>query len=126
MIPTTTSFILLAVAASRCLGAPIAAAPPLQGSSPGNWSTLTCTSPGATDAATDPALRWGELDVAAAWNAVALSWNNDPPKAGDNPLPFPEMVSNFFNGPEQWNCQDIGNVPCSTTVECTQTNHPAG
>jgi hypothetical protein len=36
------------------------------------------------------------------------------------------MVSSFFNGPEQWNCQDIGDIPCSTTAECTQTHHPVG
>jgi hypothetical protein len=91
-----------------------------------NWPQVTCTDPGSTNAALDPATRWFDVDADRAWLAVVGSLNEEGFSGGTGSLSFPEVVSNFFHGPEQWNCQDIGNTACSTTIECSQTNHPAG
>ncbi|KAF2188885.1 hypothetical protein K469DRAFT_748124 [Zopfia rhizophila CBS 207.26] len=90
------------------------------------WAKKTCKDKGVTDASLEPATRWNSLDTRNALSAANYAWNHNPVEEGHIRLSYPMMVSNFFQGPEQWNCQDIANVPCSTTIKCDETNYPAG
>lgn len=90
------------------------------------WSNAQCTQSALANAAADPSKRWAAADANGAWNAAIAAWNNGQPADGNIALPFSESISNFFHGPESWNCQDIGDIPCSGAVQCSDTNHPAG
>jgi hypothetical protein len=129
MKPFTQSILLALITVGSALPAP-APAPaltpdptPLSGRAPLTFPGLESA---ITDAAAPPHLRWSEVDTEEAWLAVARAWNSEALPAGDVQLPFTEYVSNFFHGPEQWTCQDIGSIPCSGIVQCHDTNHPAG
>jgi len=42
-------------------------------------------------------------------------------------LTFPQMIANFFQGPDNTQCeQTSARDQCSATVVCDQVNHPAG
>ncbi|KAI5460680.1 hypothetical protein BGZ63DRAFT_425168 [Mariannaea sp. PMI_226] len=93
----------------------------------GNWTQVSCTDYGVTDAAMPSNQRWTALDANGAWSEVTNAWNNDPAPDGDLTLQFPEWLMNYFHGPDNWNCQDINNGGCSPGVlQCGDTTHPAG
>jgi predicted signal transduction protein with EAL and GGDEF domain len=90
------------------------------------WQTVNCSVSPITDATAEAASRWAAADVNTAWNAAVAAWEGYTPTAGGTDLTFTEFISNFFNGPDGFDCQFIDNTECSTTVECANTNHPAG
>jgi hypothetical protein len=90
------------------------------------WQTVNCSVSPITDASADAASRWAAADVDTAWAAVVAAWEGYTPSSGGTTLTFTEFISNFFSGPDGFDCQFIDNTECSTTVECGDTNHPAG
>lgn len=90
------------------------------------WQTVNCSVSPITDAAASAASRWAAADVDTAWNATVAAWKNYASSANGSDLTFVEFVSNFFQGPEGWYCQDIDNTECSITVQCADTKYPAG
>lgn len=90
------------------------------------WQTVNCSVGPITDAAASAASRWTAADVDTAWNATVAAWKSYTASPNSTALTFVEFVSNFFQGPEGWYCQDIDNTECSTTVQCADTNSPAG
>ncbi|KAF7368207.1 hypothetical protein MVEN_00140300 [Mycena venus] len=94
----------------------------------GNWTQVKCTDYGVTDAALPSDVRWNALDAQRAWGDVANAWNNEPRPSGDVSLQFPEFVMNYYHGPDNWNCRDIGDNACAPGVlECGDTAAgPAG
>jgi hypothetical protein len=87
---------------------------------------VSCSQAPITDAAASAQARWVAALADDAWNAAMAAWGNYTLQSGSTLLNFPEFVSNFFGGPPGWNCQDIGNISCSTTIECSQANSPGG
>ncbi|RDW73504.1 hypothetical protein BP6252_07411 [Coleophoma cylindrospora] len=90
------------------------------------WQTVPCSQSPISDAGASALDRWTAADTNTSWVAALAAWSNYSPSALDTQLTFPEFISNFYEGPEQWNCQDIGNVACSVTVQCDETDVPAG
>ncbi|KAJ5959353.1 uncharacterized protein N7479_006503 [Penicillium vulpinum] len=88
----------------------------------GVWMDLTCT-PDITDATLDPTARWNAAGASDALNDAISAWNTYGINTG---LGFPEFISSYFTGPDNWNCKDIGNTPCSTVLTCNQALYPAG
>ncbi|KAK1987268.1 dUTPase [Colletotrichum cereale] len=91
-----------------------------------DWDDVTCSDPNITDAKVMPNLRWAAADTNNSWKEALDSWRNYTPGDGEVKLNFPAFISDFYGGPEGWNCQDPVNTPCSTTVKCEDTKHPAG
>jgi hypothetical protein len=87
------------------------------------FQNAQCTNPAITDAATDPTTRWNSVGADIAWDAAVLSWINRP---ASNTLTFSQQISNFFHGPDNWICTDLGNTPCEGSVQCNDVNYPAG
>lgn len=110
----------------------LAAATPSGGVTPagedsdGQWTTVQCGENYIDDATIDFAERWNAADVPGAWNAMLAKWNSEAQNNKFRGLSFSQFASYYFSGPEQWNCQDIGSVPCSTVVQCKDVEHPAG
>ncbi|KAJ5787475.1 hypothetical protein N7457_002465 [Penicillium paradoxum] len=94
--------------------------------SQGLWTTAQCDQNSIDDATVDFADRWAAADVSGAWNDMLNEWNSGSQNNLYRGLAFSQFASYYFQGPDQWNCQDIGSVPCSTTVQCKDVNHPAG
>lgn len=90
------------------------------------WETVTCSDPKITDAKALANERWQAADVATSWTAALTSWQQYEPGNGQTHLKFPAFISDFYGGPEGWDCQNPVNTPCSTTVKCADTTHPAG
>ena len=90
-----------------------------------SWLSAQCSQAPITNAAAAPEARWAAADTDNAWDAAVAAWKAQP-APGSVSLAFPEFVSNFFNGPEGWNCVDVGDIPCSGIVQCSDTDHPAG
>ncbi|KAJ5613081.1 hypothetical protein N7510_006275 [Penicillium lagena] len=86
------------------------------------WKNVQCTSK-ITDATLNPTARWDAADADDALKAALAAWSSSGSASGLN---FPEFISNYFVGPDNWNCGDIGNVPCSTVLTCNQLKYPAG
>ncbi|KAJ5826170.1 hypothetical protein N7474_003308 [Penicillium riverlandense] len=87
-----------------------------------SWKNVKCTSQ-ITDATLDPTARWDAADADDALKAALAAWSASGSSSG---LKFPEFISNYFSGPDNWNCGDIGNTPCSTVLTCNQVKYPAG
>ncbi len=93
----------------------------------GNWTQVKCTDYGVTDASLPSNARWSAVDAGGAWSEAVSAWNNEGTAPGHVPLPFTQYLMNFFHGPDNWNCQDIGSAACAPGVlQCGSTNHPAG
>ncbi|KAJ5360482.1 hypothetical protein N7517_009673 [Penicillium concentricum] len=90
------------------------------------WESVQCNQNSIDDPTVDYASRWNAADVPGAWNAMLSTWNGEAHNNMYRGLTFPQFASYYFSGPEQWNCQDIGSVQCSTTVQCKDVTHPAG
>ncbi|KAJ5167599.1 uncharacterized protein N7482_003193 [Penicillium canariense] len=88
----------------------------------GNWTTAICDNT-IDDATQDPQSRWNAAGGPGALTDVVNAWLSE---GSSSNLNFPEFVSYYFAGPDNWNCQDISNIPCSTVVTCNDVNHPAG
>lgn len=87
------------------------------------WTTATCEQSSIANVNDLFVDRWNAAGVPGAWNSMITEWR----RSGKNSkLSFTQFASNYFDGPEQWNCANIGNVDCSTTVQCQDTNRPAG
>ncbi|KAI7928583.1 dUTPase [Pyricularia oryzae] len=90
------------------------------------WNDIACSDPYITDAKVTANLRWKAADTNISWKEALVAWRNYTPGDGEVRLKFPAFISDFYGGPEGWNCQDPVNTPCSTTVKCEDTKHPAG
>jgi hypothetical protein len=90
------------------------------------WQTVNCAVCPITNASASAASRWAAADVDTAWNATVAAWGNYNASPDGTVLSFVEFVSNFFQGPEGWDCQNVEDTECSTTVQCADTNYPAG
>ncbi|KGO46959.1 hypothetical protein PEX1_041720 [Penicillium expansum] len=86
------------------------------------WKDAQCTT-NITDATLDPTARWDAANADDALNDALSAWSTSGAASG---LGFPEFISNYFTGPDNWNCGDIGNTPCSTVMTCNQADYPAG
>lgn len=86
------------------------------------WKDAQCTTD-VTDATLDPTARWNAAKADDALNEALNAWSTSGAASG---LGFPEFISNYFTGPDNWNCGDIGNTPCSTVLTCNQADYPAG
>lgn len=91
-------------------------------SSASSWKEARCTTD-ITDATLDPTARWEAAKAGDALNEALDAWSTSGAASG---LGFPEFISNYFTGPDNWNCGDIGNTPCSTVMTCNQADYPAG
>ncbi|KAK2052459.1 dUTPase [Colletotrichum caudatum] len=91
-----------------------------------DWEDVKCSDPNITDAKVQANLRWAAADTNASWEEALEAWREYNPGDGEVKLKFPAFISDFYGGPEGWNCQDPVNTPCSTTVKCEDTKHPAG
>ncbi len=112
--------------ASTTFGMPAPQTPATVGVPPSDWLSKQCTDQYLNDAAAQPALRWNAAAADHAWNSVELAWNQEPPPAGDVPLPFSAYVSNYFHSKDRLACENLAENPCDDTVLCTDVNHPAG
>ncbi|KAJ5205421.1 hypothetical protein N7472_001869 [Penicillium cf. griseofulvum] len=90
------------------------------------WTTAQCNQNSIDDATVAFIDRWYASGVPGAWDAVLGEWGNGAKNGLYRNLEFPAFVSWYFHGPEQWNCKDVGSVPCSSVVRCDEVNHPAG
>ncbi|KAJ5189549.1 hypothetical protein N7491_005879 [Penicillium cf. griseofulvum] len=88
----------------------------------GAWKDAQCTT-NITDATLDPTSRWNAANADDALKSALDAWTTSGPATG---LGFPEFISNYFSGPDNWNCADIGNTACSTVLTCNQAQYPAG
>ena len=89
----------------------------------GGWQTDQCTSPLVTDARNDPELRWKSVDTTDAWNAAVANATDSLASNNNGYLSFPELISNFFNGPEGMNCEQLdARSTCGSFILC---NAPA-
>ncbi|KAF4822056.1 hypothetical protein CGCSCA5_v002762 [Colletotrichum siamense] len=91
-----------------------------------NWEEVKCTDTNITDAKVASNIRWQAADANTSWDAAVAAWHNYTPGDGQVQLKFPAFISDFYGGPEGWDCQDPVNTPCSTTVQCADTKNPAG
>jgi hypothetical protein len=99
-----------------------------QGTDPSqDWKAITCTHDGVNDAAKSAEWRWAEVRAPAAWvNAIRGFKEN---RTRGSTFPFPQSISNFFNGPEQMQCHKLieqNGCGGTTYLQCHDTNHPAG
>lgn len=90
------------------------------------WEEVKCTDTNITDAKVASNIRWQAADANTSWDAAVAAWHNYIPGDGQVQLKFPAFISDFYGGPEGWDCQDPVNTPCSTTVQCADTKTPAG
>ncbi|SCV50154.1 uncharacterized protein FFFS_09366 [Fusarium fujikuroi] len=88
-----------------------------------DFTHVTCTNPGVTDASKDAKFRWDSVYADQAWNWGVDQWNANPFPGGLN---FTEQFSNLFHGPEGIDCGTIENDnPCgSNVVQCNDVTYP--
>ncbi|KAK1477569.1 hypothetical protein CTAM01_15163 [Colletotrichum tamarilloi] len=90
------------------------------------WEQTTCSDANVTDAKVLANVRWASADTNTSWKEAVAAWQVYKPGTTSAQLKFPAFFSDFYGGPEGWDCQDPVNTPCSTTVQCADTKHPAG
>ena len=54
-------------------------------------------------------MRWAEAECDDAWAAVTQNWTT---VGGAQNLDFVQYVSEYWNGPQQWDCGKMGEDPC--------------
>ncbi|WKT51246.1 hypothetical protein QSH57_016216 [Fusarium oxysporum f. sp. vasinfectum] len=88
-----------------------------------DFTHVTCTNPGVTDASKDAKFRWDSVYADQAWTWGVDQWNANPFPGGLN---FTEQFSNLFHGPEGIDCGTIENDnPCgSNVVQCNDVTYP--
>lgn len=74
---------------------------------PGNGTTVLYNNT-IVDGTQSPQARWNAGGGPDVLTAVLNAWLRQ--RVSRN-LNFPEFVSHYFAGPDNWNCQDIGNIP---------------
>ncbi|KAK1522816.1 hypothetical protein CPAR01_14359 [Colletotrichum paranaense] len=90
------------------------------------WEQTTCSDANVTDAKVLANVRWASADTNTSWKEAVAAWQAYKPGTTSAQLKFPAFISDFYGGPEGWDCQDPVSTPCSTTVQCADTKHPAG
>lgn len=85
----------------------------------------TCQDPAVTDANKDSKSRWNDLGADRAWE-VANSNYMEAAMGNTLNIGYTQYLSNYFNGPEGWDCVKIADQSCAVTVQCDDVNHPAG
>ncbi|TIC89566.1 hypothetical protein CH35J_012629 [Colletotrichum higginsianum] len=90
------------------------------------WEDVTCSDPHITDAKVAADVRWESAEANSSWKAALDAWQSYEPEGEAVKLKFPAFISDFYGGPEGWDCQDPVNTPCSTTIQCDDTKYPAG
>ncbi|KAL8712542.1 MAG: hypothetical protein Q9225_006925 [Loekoesia sp. 1 TL-2023] len=94
----------------------------------GKFACVTCDDPTVKNELAFPADRWAAADGDNAWAQVTRWWTvlRD---GGGNPLGsitgFVPSISWIWQGPEQWDCADIGESFCSSVVKCADADIPA-
>ncbi|KAL8834434.1 MAG: hypothetical protein Q9170_003756 [Blastenia crenularia] len=94
----------------------------------GKFACVTCNDPTVKNEIALPADRWAAADGDNAWTQVTRWWTvlRDAPS---NPLGsitgFVPSISWYWQGPEQWDCADIGESFCSSVVKCADADIPA-
>ncbi|KAK9318864.1 glycosyl hydrolase family 71-domain-containing protein [Lipomyces orientalis] len=84
--------------------------------------TDSCTNPVITNAFTDPETRWNGVNCEDAWTS-AVSAVAALPTAE----PFAQAMSNYFHGPESFDCGTTADHNgCDNFMECQDTDVPAG
>ncbi|KAJ0152877.1 Berberine bridge enzyme-like 21 [Fusarium oxysporum f. sp. albedinis] len=88
-----------------------------------DFTHVTCTNPGVTDASKDAKFCWDSVYADQAWTWGVDQWNANPFPGGLN---FTEQFSNLFHGPEGIDCGTIENDnPCgSNVVQCNDVTYP--
>ena len=74
-----------------------------------DFETVICNSSDVGNPAADPSVRWAEAKCDDAWAAVTQDWTTVP---GAQSLIFVQYVSEYWDGPQQWNCGKMGEDPC--------------
>ncbi|KGO49181.1 hypothetical protein PEXP_012300 [Penicillium expansum] len=115
---------VIALASAVATGAPDAADAGQNISS--LWTSAKCDQNSIENATVAFVDRWYLAGVPGAWNTMLDEWQSGAKDGMYRNLAFPEFVSYYFHGPEQWNCKDTGSVPCSSVVQCKDVDHPAG
>ncbi|KAJ0160220.1 hypothetical protein CTA2_8358 [Colletotrichum tanaceti] len=89
------------------------------------WRAAKCSGV-IVEAKAAPDKRWEAAGASEALEEVFQAWRNYTTGHDEVKFEFSQFVSWYFGGPEAWRCTDIFDVPCSTSVACEQTRHPAG
>ncbi|KAI4127036.1 MAG: hypothetical protein LQ338_003405 [Usnochroma carphineum] len=94
----------------------------------GKFACVTCDDPTVKNEIASPADRWAAADGDNAWTQVT-SWWSVLRDSGSNPLGsitgFVPSISWYWQGPEQWDCADIGESFCNSVVKCSDADIPA-
>lgn len=90
-------------------------------------SKVKCDS-SVKDESLESARRWDASGADWAFFASSLSWLKDNASLTATGLSYSQYISSkYFDGKPQFRCSDIGsNNPCTDTVQCQDTNIPAG
>ncbi|KAK1499462.1 hypothetical protein CCUS01_00186 [Colletotrichum cuscutae] len=123
---TTTSNITMRNLAFLLLASNAHAIPTALWTRTDKWEQTTCSDANVTDAKVLANVRWASADTNTSWKEAVAAWQAYKPGTTSAQLKFPAFISDFYGGPEGWDCQDPVNTPCSTTVQCASTKHPAG
>jgi hypothetical protein len=76
-----------------------------------------------TDISISPSDRWSNAYAGDGWNAAVDNWQNKDRALG---LKFGASISNFFGGPDGYNCQTTHGGSCETQIGCKDVDHDAG
>ena len=74
-----------------------------------DFATVSCNSSDVGNPAVDPSVRWAEAKCDDTWSTVTHDWTA---ASGAQSLDFVQFVSEYWKGPQQWNCGKIGEDPC--------------
>ncbi|KAI4241833.1 MAG: hypothetical protein L6R40_004379 [Gallowayella cf. fulva] len=94
----------------------------------GKFACVTCNDPTVKNELALPQDRWKAADGDNAWTQVTRWWTVLR-NSGGSPLGsikgFVPSLSWYWQGPEQWDCSNIGESFCSSVVKCTDADIPA-
>ncbi|MCJ1340922.1 hypothetical protein MMC09_006218 [Bachmanniomyces sp. S44760] len=94
----------------------------------GDFACVHCNNSILSDETQFAEDRWNAADGDEAWASIKAWWyivsysGPDPLRAIQGFVP---SISYAFDGPTQWDCQDLGATYCDTVVECGDVNTPA-
>lgn len=95
----------------------------------GKYACVTCDDPTVKNELAFPADRWAAADGDNAWTQVTRWWTVLRGTPGDTQLGsikgFVPSISWYWQGPEQWDCADIGESFCNSVVKCADADIPA-
>ncbi|CAM1503148.1 Fc.00g079240.m01.CDS01 [Cosmosporella sp. VM-42] len=89
-------------------------------------SAATCSDQYLNDANSFSKDRWDAAGAQYEFERVIKLWQDNQASATPSDLDFSSFFSNEFNGNDGRHCGDMGNTPCRNTLQCDETNKPAG